>query len=683
MYDPVVVQSFFERGFHPVFWRQEGDRKGPVTPEWPKKTYTIDDYHPGDRVGLKTGVAITAGRHLCAIDNDWAPGSIILQKLFPDTNFVFGRSSKEISYCVYTLPEAIPSLALKNPFKLEGEHSDFIELFSANADGSIGHQIMVPPSEWTKDGKREELVFRRNGDPYHEVNIDRFKQLFYLTGIGMLIAYVLKERRFDHHARMAWAGYLLRAEVAKDDLITMGEGIAIVTGNDRTRNDVRLVVESTIKTLKDPRAKVFGAPEFSKILGERGKVVIELINEWLGRDVDFIRDRKGIPLRDNQDNIMHAIDLVEVRLTKDDFRDYVEIEEPAKSIRVLDDDTVADLQLRIEKEYKLKTSDAYFLKVVKHYARKHSYHPVREYFNDCPRWDQKSRNETWLIDYGGAEDTPYCRAVAKIFLIACVRRIKHPGCKYDEMLILESKQGMNKSSAIKALCPREEWFSDNFPLNADAKLIIEQTSGKWIIESGDLVGKRKADVDHIKNMLSKSTDGPVRLAYGHIPIERLRQWVLIGTTNSNEYLKDTTGARRFWPVKILKFDVDAIIRDRDQIWAEAIEREAAGESIRLDQNLWSVAEAEQETRREIDAWEEVIRDHIIELLLVGPSGRRQVSAERIWAVIQPDAFKRDALSGRRISEIMQRFGFIRWRIKENGKTVIGYISDKIGLPLDE
>jgi Virulence-associated protein E len=153
------------------------------------------------------------------------------------------------------------------------------------------------------------------------------------------------------------------------------------------------------------------------------------------------------------------------------------------------------------------------------------------------------------------------------------------------------------------LCPREEWFSDDLPLNVDTKQIIERTGGKWIIEIPELNGFSKRDIDHLKASLSRQVDGPVRLAYGRLPTQVPRQYVPIGTTNIHRFLKDPTGNRRFWPVEIEKFDIAALRSVVDQLWAEAAQREANGESIRLDQSLWSKAAQEQEARQIDDPYD--------------------------------------------------------------------------------
>jgi predicted P-loop ATPase len=140
--------------------------------------------------------------------------------------------------------------------------------------------------------------------------------------------------------------------------------------------------------------------------------------------------------------------------------------------------------------------------------------------------------------------------VGRLWLVAAVRRIREPGCKFDEMLVLESPtQGLDKSSALAALAVKDDWFTDQLPLNADDKKVIETLAGRWIVEAAEL-----------KAFLSQRIDR-ARMSYGRLVTEVPRQCVIVGTTNDDAYLRDSTGNRRFWPVKIDRFDLAALRRD--------------------------------------------------------------------------------------------------------------------------
>src|SRR5262245_22189652 len=180
--------------------------------------------------------------------------------------------------------------------------------------------------------------------------------------------------------------------------------------------------------------------------------------------------------------------------------------------------------------------------------------------------------------------------------MAAVRRVRHPGCKFDETLVLENPtQGTDKSSALQILAVKPEWFSDNLSFNLRGREAIEQTTGVWIAEFPELRGLRASDRDKRKAFMSRGIDIG-RAAYAHTVTRAKRQYIPIATTNDEQYLEDLTGNRRFWPVRVGRFDLEALKRDVDQLWAEAAACEASGASIRLAEELWQAAAAEQQER---------------------------------------------------------------------------------------
>ena len=233
--------------------------------------------------------------------------------------------------------------------------------------------------------------------------------------------------------------------------------------------------------------------------------------------------------------------------------------------------------------------------------------PVADYL-DSLQWDGKPRLDRWLIDYLGAENTPLNRSFGRKVLIAAVRRVRQPGCKFDFMLVLEGPQGAGKSLALKILAGSEENFSDAPIKWDDPQAQQEAVNGVLIYEVAELTGLRKADVEHVKNFLSRTVD-KVRPAYGRYRVDRPRRCIFIGTTNggaSAGYLSDPTGARRFWPVAVGRIDLEALRRDRDQLWAEAAHHEARGEALPIDKGLYEAAAIEQERRRAPDTWTDIL-----------------------------------------------------------------------------
>jgi hypothetical protein len=237
-----------------------------------------------------------------------------------------------------------------------------------------------------------------------------------------------------------------------------------------------------------------------------------------------------------------------------------------------------------------------FMDAMFYMASRRPMHPVRDYLATCQNvWDGVARLDTWLIDYAKAPDTPYVRGVSAKTLIAAVRRVRKPGHKHDEMLVLEGEQGLGKSTLFETLCPDPSWFSDNVTLSMDTKEMMEATLGRWFVEAPELSKLNGAEIEHVKALLSRKVDS-ARLAYGRHTTDAPRQFVIVGTTNAEEYLLDQTGNRRFWPVRVARVDLQGLTEARDQIWAEAAYREAAGESNMLPESLWNAAAQEQAQR---------------------------------------------------------------------------------------
>ena len=323
--------------------------------------------------------------------------------------------------------------------------------------------------------------------------------------------------------------------------------------------------------------------------------------------IDFAADKNKRPYV-TQNNMRVALLKMVVALSYDKFADHVLVSGLKDFGPVLDDAAMTRLRLTIEQRFHFLPSKEIFYDVVADVGRRNAFHPVRDYLGGL-RWDGTKRIDTWLTSYGGAEDSGYTRAVGALTLVAAVRRVRQPGCKFDEMPVLESPQGLNKSSALRVMAVHDDWFLDDLPLNASGKNAIEQQRGKWIIECAELSGMRRTEIERVKAFVSHQTDRG-RLAYDRLTSEVPRQCIYVGTTNDTEYLKDTTGNRRFWPVKIERFDIIALRRDRDQLWAEAAAREAEGASIRLAPELWPKAAEEQEERTAADPFFEDLEMHL-------------------------------------------------------------------------
>lgn len=173
---------------------------------------------------------------------------------------------------------------------------------------------------------------------------------------------------------------------------------------------------------------------------------------------------------------------------------------------------------------------------------------MRDYLDGIPAWDGIPRVETLMHDYFGAEDTPLVRAMTKKTLVAGVARVIEPGIKFDNVLVLQGDQGIGKSTLWKKLAGT--WFSDSLRSMEDNKA-FEALRGIWIGELAELAATKKSEVEAQKAFLSSQVDR-YRPAFGRRVQEFPRQCILVGTTNEHEFLRDRTGNRRFWVVKLEK-----------------------------------------------------------------------------------------------------------------------------------
>lgn len=394
------------------------------------------------------------------------------------------------------------------------------------------------------------------------------------------------------------------------------------------------------------REKGNGAARYAARQVERARVAVD------EKAADFQCDDKGNPFP-SPHNIRMSIRKQGVHLWWDEFADRKFIEGLQGFGPHLDDRAVVRLWINAQEEHRLRTGKEFFHDVVSDYALSNRRHPVRSYLEEvADTWDATPRVDTWLIDYAGAEDTLYVRAVARLSLVAAVRRIIQPGCKFDEMPVLEGPQGGGKSSLLRSLCPDESWFTDDLPLDGEAKRFIEAVKGKWIVEAGELKGMRKAEADALKSALSRQVDR-ARMAYGREPVELPRQCVIFGTTNSERYLKDTTGNRRFWPIRCGTLDVAGLASVRDQLWAEAARLEADGASIRLDPALYPHAAEAQDARRQEDPFMEAL-----EPALSGLVGK--LRAQDAWTIVgKADVGTRTQDDMTRLGEAMRMLGWER------------------------
>lgn len=242
---------------------------------------------------------------------------------------------------------------------------------------------------------------------------------------------------------------------------------------------------------------------------------------------------------------------------------------------------------------------------------KHSYHPIKDYLNGL-FWDGEERINDILIDYLGAEDSNYVRTVTRKIIVAAVARVFIPGVKFDNMPVLAGPQGLGKSTIIKKL--GQSWYSDSLT-TVSGKEAYEQLQGVWILEMGEMMATKKADIEATKHFLSKTED-IYRVAYGRRTSRFPRQCIFIGTTNDREFLRDKTGNRRFWPIDVgVQKHIKSVFTDLtkyeiDQIWAEAVQLFNDGERLFLTGEEEKEAQKQQDSHSEESAKAGLIQEYL-------------------------------------------------------------------------
>jgi predicted P-loop ATPase len=287
-------------------------------------------------------------------------------------------------------------------------------------------------------------------------------------------------------------------------------------------------------------------------------------------------------------------------------------------------------------------------------AHECAFHPVRDYLNGLV-WDGTPRLKEWLSVYLGADRIDYTAGIGTMFMVAAVARIFQPGCKADYMMVLEGTQGARKSTACAIL--GGEWFSDNLPDVTSGKDVSQHLPGKWVIEIAELSATSKAEDAALKAFITRSVER-YRPTYGRKEIHQPRQCIFIGTTNKATYLRDETGGRRFWPVRVGTLDTDALARDRNQLFAEAVTLYRAGTQWWPDGAFEREhIKPQQNARFEADVWEERISEFLsvsskvtVGLVATGGLG---FDTQRIGTADQ-----------RRIAAAMERLG---WKRLDGGK----------------
>lgn len=313
----------------------------------------------------------------------------------------------------------------------------------------------------------------------------------------------------------------------------------------------------------------------------------------------------------------------------------------------------------LAQQYNLRVKASSVIEAVSVVAHDHAFHPVRNYLNKL-EWDRVPRLDTWLNTVMGVAQSGYSAKVGKRWMISAVARVMRPGCKADSVMILEGGQGEGKSTAMSIL--GSDWFMDT-PFALGDKDGFQAIRGKWIIELGELDSFNKAESTKAKQFFSASTD-TYRESYGRRTNDVPRQCVFVGTTNQDEYLKDATGNRRYWPVACTKVDLEQLREIRDQLWAEAMFCYEAGEIWWVNRDETAMFSEAQDERFVVDEWEGPILNWLEESQI----GETTSGSEVLASALKLDFGHWGKPEQMRVGAIMHRLGWRRVRLPALAKS---------------
>lgn len=314
--------------------------------------------------------------------------------------------------------------------------------------------------------------------------------------------------------------------------------------------------------------------------------------------------------------------------------------------KIIDDDDLTQIRYYLTNVHKIEPSKQIVGEACFIVSKRNQYHPLKSYIQK-EKWDGVKRIDEWLINAVGCDDNVYYRQAGSKFLIAAVNRVYNPGCKFDHMMILEGAQGLGKSTLVEELAG--EWYLDTNFDNKD-KDLVDCMRKAFLIEISELSGMGKKDVDWLKSFITKKVD-TVRLAYAARTKNFKRKSVFIGTYNpsgNNNYFRDDTGNRRFWPIECRTVNIDYIRKNKHQLWAEAysryIDKEqyyiSDPEAITIMKTLHAERETEGPAFVKIKRWlsdnnpDEVSIENIIEMALgIKTEGKDPRDLHSTWTIV--------------------------------------------------
>jgi predicted P-loop ATPase len=507
--------------------------------------------------------------------------------------------------------------------------------------------------------------------PCGELGEDRYSLIGASTS-GGLVVYDNK-LAFSHHATDITSGKLCNAF----DLVRLHKFGDL---DEKAKPDTDVTKLPSYKAMTDFAGKL--GPVKKEMVRMRREAVTaddydELENsarktatadEWIERltmvgktDVVESTIDNAVIILNNDENLKDRLRLNSHSMKDEVIKPFAWDRDVARYPRQLDDNDLNQIRRYMEKCYGVKGKDT-VKPAIYISSQEHSYHPIKEYLDGLSGWDGVERLDELLIRLFGAADTPYTRAVTRKPFCAAVKRIYQPGAKFDYVLVLIGEQGAGKSTFLSKMGGK--WFTDNVRITDDKRDNLEIMRGRWILEIAEMRGFNKTEAEFSKGFISRTED-IYRRAYKELDVVHPRQSIFIGTHNKSDFLNDETGNRRYWPVQCTKGKEAAAEVWRyltpeivDQIWAEAKERVAQGETLYLDGELERVANEIQGNHLESDAWEEDVLRYV--------EGKKEVTTKEIWELAIQGDRPISKVDQNRIAKILRVAGWRRATIRRDG-----------------
>ena len=380
-----------------------------------------------------------------------------------------------------------------------------------------------------------------------------------------------------------------------------------------------------------------------------------------GADSGVIRFLKMHTTRDGSEKVAKTISNLLVMLQKDKrWKKKIWLNEFSKAIyfkdRMLEDTDYTEIKGHIESNYGVEFTTQSIAEACAYVAKLNAKNPLVDWLNDTV-WDGVPRLDEWVIRACGVEDTKLAREMGRKWMIQCIARAMEPGCKADCVLILIGPQGAKKSSTFRILAS-SEYFGDT-TMNIGTTDAYMQIHRAWIYEVAELDGIRKAANSSVKAFLSAQED-IFRPKFGRNAVVWKRSVSFCGTTNKEEFITDSTGSRRFWPLTVGKMDFDWTQHNREQLWAEAVVAYKNGEKWWLEDQTQEELNDKSAEYRQYDPWQEILERY------VSANGVHCSTTDLMENALKLDKYQMTKVSEMRVGDIMRQLGYERVRRRVYG-----------------